>query len=56
MEAGSVLLFGPYSFHCSAPNDSTRPRRMFINGFAYPGANTRIYPGDGAGRLVHASQ
>jgi len=56
MEAGSVLVFGPYSFHCSAPNDSTRPRRMFINGFAYPGANTRIYPGDGAGRLVHASQ
>ena len=55
MEAGSVLLFGPYSFHCSRPNCSQGPRRVFINGFAYPGANTRVYPGDGAGRLVGLS-
>jgi ectoine hydroxylase-related dioxygenase (phytanoyl-CoA dioxygenase family) len=52
MEAGSVLLFGPYTFHSSPPNRSPRPRRIFINGFAYPGANSRVYPGDGAGRLV----
>ena len=52
MESGSVLLFGPYSFHGSRPNSSVRPRRVFVNGFAYPGANTRPYPGDGAGRLV----
>jgi ectoine hydroxylase-related dioxygenase (phytanoyl-CoA dioxygenase family) len=52
MRAGSVLLFGPYSVHGSEPNNSPRPRRTFINGFAYPGANARIYPGDGAGRLL----
>ncbi len=55
MEAGSVLLFGPYSFHCSRPNSSRGPRRVFVNGFAYPGANTRVYPGDGAARLVRVS-
>ena len=54
MRAGSVLLFGPYSIHGSQPNTSTRPRRTFINGFAYPGANARTYPGEGAGRLVRS--
>lgn len=52
MRAGSVLLFGPYVIHGSVPNRSPHPRRTFINGFAYPGANTRVYPGEGAGRLV----
>jgi ectoine hydroxylase-related dioxygenase (phytanoyl-CoA dioxygenase family) len=52
MRAGSVLLFGPYSVHGSRPNTSMRPRRTFINGFAYPGANARTYPGEGAGRLL----
>lgn len=52
MQAGSVLLFGPYTFHRSQPNCSPHPRRVFINGFAYPGANSRVYPGVGAGRLV----
>ena len=54
MRAGSVLLFGPYTFHSSPPNRSTRTRRIFINGFACAGANSRVYPGEGAGRLVHA--
>ena len=52
MRAGSVLMFGPYSIHGSRVNTSSRPRRTFINGFAYPGANARVYPGEGAGRLV----
>lgn len=52
MPAGAVLLFGPYVFHRSLPNRSSRPRRVFINGFAYPGANFRVYPGKGAGRLL----
>jgi ectoine hydroxylase-related dioxygenase (phytanoyl-CoA dioxygenase family) len=54
MTAGSVLLFGPYTYHSSPPNQSDRPRRIFINGFASPGANSRVYPGEGAGRLVRA--
>jgi ectoine hydroxylase-related dioxygenase (phytanoyl-CoA dioxygenase family) len=54
MRAGSVLLFGPYTIHRSFPNESTDPRRVFINGYAYPGANSRVYPGVGAGRIVRA--
>ncbi len=52
MDAGSVLLFGPYAFHRSMPNESSSARRVLINGYAYPGANTRVYPGQGAGRLL----
>lgn len=56
MRAGSVLLFGPYTVHCSSPNVSTVPRRTLINGYAYPGANARSYPGCGLGvRLTAAS-
>jgi len=52
MRTGDVLLFGPYAVHSSVPNRSDRPRRAFLNGFAYPGANARVYPGEGAGSLV----
>jgi len=52
MKPGDVLLFGPYTIHGSAPNLSRLPRRAFLNGFCIPGANRRIYPGDGAGRTV----
>jgi ectoine hydroxylase-related dioxygenase (phytanoyl-CoA dioxygenase family) len=54
MEQGSVLLLGPYTVHGSKPNRSRHARRVFINGYAYPGANRRIYPGKGAGRKVLA--
>ncbi len=52
MEPGSVALFGPYVIHGSPPNRGDRPRRLFLNGFAYPGANRRDYPGEGSGRVV----
>ena len=52
MKAGSVLLFGPYTIHSSEPNTSPLPRRALLNGYACPGANARVYPGDGAGRLI----
>lgn len=52
MKPGDVVLFGPYTIHRSLPNLSRYPRRVFINGYAYPGANARVYEGDGAGRLV----
>ena len=35
---GDCLLFGPYTIHGSQPNRSTKSRRVFINGFAQPGA------------------
>jgi len=53
-EPGDVAVFGPYTIHGSEPNRSDAPRRVFINGFAAPGANHRNYPGHeaGAGRTV----
>jgi len=50
--AGDVLLFGPYAVHGSTPNQSTKPRRVLINGYAAPGANKRVYPGRGACRVL----
>ena len=52
MEPGSVLFLGPYTVHGSKPNLSKNARRVFINGYAFPGANRRIYPGKGAGRRL----
>lgn len=50
--AGSVIFFGPYAVHGSTPNTSSVPRRVLINGYAYPGANGRVYPGEGSGRVL----
>ena len=52
MKSGSVAVFHPYSVHGSQANRSAEPRRTFINGYAYPGANSRQYVGEGAGRIV----
>lgn len=51
-QAGDVLFFGPWAVHGSAPNQSTQPRRVLINGYAAPGANGRFYPGAGACRRL----
>ncbi|MEM9056782.1 MAG: phytanoyl-CoA dioxygenase family protein [Pseudomonadota bacterium] len=50
---GDTLFFGPYAAHASFANTSPAYRRVLINGYAYPGANGRVYPGDGAGRCLH---
>jgi len=50
--AGSLLLFGPYTAHASFENKSKKSRRVLINGYAYPGANGRMYPGSGEGIKV----
>ena len=52
---GDVLFFGPYTAHASFENRSDHYRRVLINGYAYPGANHRVYPGDGAGRRLRAT-
>lgn len=49
---GDAVAFGPFVVHGSEPNRGVRPRRMFLNGFALPGANRRVYPGEGSGRRV----
>ena len=53
--AGDVLVFGPYAVHGSTPNTSPWPRRVLINGYAAPGANSRFYPGQGACRTLPTS-
>lgn len=49
---GDVAIFGPYVIHGSVPNTSAGSRRVLVSGFALPGANRRVYPGQGAGRRV----
>ncbi len=53
--AGDTLFFGPYTAHASFENRSTSYRRVLINGYAYPGANNRVYPGEGAGRRLQVT-
>jgi ectoine hydroxylase-related dioxygenase (phytanoyl-CoA dioxygenase family) len=43
IKRGDVAAFGPYTIHGSEANLSDKPRRVFINGFAYPGANHKDY-------------
>jgi ectoine hydroxylase-related dioxygenase (phytanoyl-CoA dioxygenase family) len=49
LEAGSAAFFGPYVVHRSAENRGEAPRRIAINGYALPGANSRDYFGSGTG-------
>ena len=53
-QPGDALFFGPYTVHASFENTSDRYRRVLINGYASPGANRRVYPGEGAGRRLFA--
>jgi ectoine hydroxylase-related dioxygenase (phytanoyl-CoA dioxygenase family) len=55
MKPGDLALFGPYTIHSSSVNLSNSPRRVLINGYAYPGANSRHYPGVGLGRELAVS-
>lgn len=51
---GDTLFMSPFTVHGSGPNCGTTRRRLFINGFATPGANRREYPGAGRGVRVTA--
>lgn len=53
MQPGDIALFHPYVIHASTKNISNTPRRVLINGYAYPGANHKIYPGEGSGRRLN---
>lgn len=46
---GDAAVFGPFFVHGSDANRSDRPRRLFLQGYASPGANRRPYPGCGLG-------
>lgn len=52
LKPGDMALFGPYTVHSSSANLSNSPRRVLINGYSYPGANGRVYPGAGLGKTI----
>ncbi len=53
LEPGDLVLWHPYLIHGSDPNRFTTPRRIFLNGFAYPGANSKPYPGEGSAQQIN---
>jgi len=52
LNPGDLLLMGPYLIHQSGANDSNQSRILFINGFAFPGANKEKYPGNGSAEKI----
>ena len=56
MQPGDTAFFGPYTAHASFENRSSTYRRVLINGYAYPGANRRVYPGEGSCRPLNVEQ
>lgn len=49
LEPGDSVIFGPFVLHGSLENLSSKPRRVFINGFCLPNVNFYRYPGSGLG-------
>jgi len=54
LKRGDIAAFGPFTVHGSEANRSQHWRRVFINGFAYPGANRRDYGMENVGERVVA--
>lgn len=52
LKPGDVVFMHPHLIHSSWPNNSQKSRRIFINGFSYPGANHKPYPGEGSARRI----
>jgi len=53
LSPGDLVVWHPYLIHGSDPNKFSTQRRIFINGFSYPGANTKPYPGDGSAQTIN---
>ena len=51
-QPGDVIFFSTCTSHMSKANTSDHYRRGLINGYATPGANHRVYPGAGLGRVL----
>ena len=52
MDSGDTVFMDPRLVHGSWENNSQNERKVFINGFSYPGANHAEYPGNGSGELI----
>ena len=53
LEAGDTIFMHPLILHSSGENTSQESRRLFINGFSYPGANKKPYPGKGSSEEIN---
>lgn len=49
LQPGDAVAFGPFLIHGSPPNQSEGSRRLFLQGYALPEVNRRVYPGSGLG-------
>lgn len=52
LNPGDIIFMHPYLVHGSEANESALTRRIFINGFSYPGANKQPYPGEGSAQRI----
>ena len=52
LNPGDIVFMHPYLIHGSEANSSNDARRIFINGFSYPGANKLAYPGEGSAQQI----
>lgn len=52
LNPGDLVLWHPYLIHGVNHSAFKTDRKIFINGFSYPGANTKPYPGDGSAKSV----
>jgi len=55
MKKGTVVIMHPDLVHGSKPNHSNDRRCIFINGYSYPGANHKPYPGRGSAKRISSS-
>jgi ectoine hydroxylase-related dioxygenase (phytanoyl-CoA dioxygenase family) len=53
MSPGDVAFLHARLVHASWPNTSAHSRLMFLNGYSYPGANHREYPGKGSTKRIN---
>ena len=53
LNPGDLVFIHPYLVHGSFPNESEESRLLLVNGFSYPGANIKKYPGIGSAERIH---
>lgn len=53
LKPGDTVFLHPLVLHKSDVNKLRRSRKVFVNDFAFPGANNRPYPGRGSALPVN---
>jgi len=53
LKPGDTVFMHPLLLHQSGANNSDESRELFINGFSYPSANHKKYPGEGSAKEIN---